>query len=467
MAKVMSRDGVTMLPPEQGARRRSQDFWTTGPTFRERSRSPWDARNYPKPKPYVIRPIPDDFRPNWDTMQPWERDYLRRVREGRQWASRAKNLAREGLNRGLAVIRVADTVGALVGYKQGALEIPDVKFPGYLRCDGPYGPIDEYDPPNGMWYAPGSLHCTNFQLTGQGFGSGAFAYIDDIVSQEGETNMDALFGVTGSRPGQFMLGWTREGGARWIEQSSWVLQGAEDAPFTAIVTVQAAMALDEMTDPNIERLTESQPQAMMQPNVQPALVPLVSPWGVDYAFPEVHPQLAAEVAAWPDAMAWSTPMSMTSAGPNTKPAPMIRVPTAPIAPPKAGEKQRKTISRSKALSVAAFKVLDGLSEAADIVDAVYEALPDDVRDRWKCDGGRGPVDNFGQYGVSHADCKLQALWHNWHRLDAEQAVVNIVKNELQDRVYGAIHKHLPKQAGGPALNNAWKAFAKGLKGLGL
>ena len=87
------------------------------------------------------------------------------------------------------------------------------------------------------------------------------------------------------------------------------------------------------------------------------------------------------------------------------------------------------------------------------VDAIFKALPKDVQRRWS--KGRGTIgENFGQYGTAGADWKLQALWHNWHRVDAEQAVRNILKNFVEDAMIGATQKHLPR--------NVVKAFEREL-----
>lgn len=143
-----------------------------------------------------------------------------------------------------------------------------------------------------------------------------------------------------------------------------------------------------------------------------------------------------------------------------------RVPRIRRRRPRKREKQGKLLSNAAKLGIALYKVLDAASEGAEIVDAVYDALPADVRKRWEKErfpdahwvkdkntgkwvrvGIERPGDNFGQYGIDGADWKLQALYYNWHRVDYEQAVVNIFKNELSDKVIGGIHQKLPRNAG--------------------
>lgn len=135
-------------------------------------------------------------------------------------------------------------------------------------------------------------------------------------------------------------------------------------------------------------------------------------------------------------------------------------------PPEKGEKHRKVITKSAKIGIALFKALDAVSESAEVVDAIYQALPKDVRKRWekalfpdarwikdKRSGKWVQVgvdragDNFGQYGIGGADWKLRVLWHNWHKVDVEQAVKNIIKNELTDKIIGGIDSKLPRNSG--------------------
>lgn len=120
-------------------------------------------------------------------------------------------------------------------------------------------------------------------------------------------------------------------------------------------------------------------------------------------------------------------------------------------PPRRGDKEQKTQSRSGRLMVAFFKVLDQTSESAEIVSAFYDALPPHVRERWEAKRAdylsRQAIDNAGQYGIDGADWKLKAIYHNWHYfkdLDRlETALRGAVWNILEDKVYGGVHKRLP------------------------
>lgn len=90
-----------------------------------------------------------------------------------------------------------------------------------------------------------------------------------------------------------------------------------------------------------------------------------------------------------------------------------------------------------------------ISEASELVDALYEALPEATKRRWEgkakwfeydnvgdYSDDRGLLDNAGQYGILGADWKLQALYHNWHKVDLDKAFENIAVNSFEDALYG-------------------------------
>lgn len=141
--------------------------------------------------------------------------------------------------------------------------------------------------------------------------------------------------------------------------------------------------------------------------------------------------------------------------PGNVPPPMRRVPAgSPMPgpgpgrvggrrPPGPRERERK----AKSTMVHMLSILDAISEGAEVVDAIYDALPDDVKRKWDRKG-RGLIDNAGQYGIDGADWKLKALWHNWDKVDIDQAARNILANHIQDSVLGSIYRKLPRNVGG-------------------
>lgn len=87
---------------------------------------------------------------------------------------------------------------------------------------------------------------------------------------------------------------------------------------------------------------------------------------------------------------------------------------------------------------------DVISESAEVVDAVFEALPKDVQKKWDCNRSAAFIDKAGQYGIDNADCKARALWHNWHKVDIVEAVRNIIANQVEDKLIGYLHKNAPR-----------------------
>lgn len=138
-----------------------------------------------------------------------------------------------------------------------------------------------------------------------------------------------------------------------------------------------------------------------------------------------------------DPRSYERTMVISNAAPSSRLPPII--PHKPV-PTRPGEQESKGTSRTRDLGKRLADSLDKVSEAAEVVDAVYEALPDDVKKRWACgkskqSGLDGRQD--GQYGLGSSDCQLRALWHNWHKLDLNEAVKNILANEIEDRLYGS------------------------------
>ena len=126
-------------------------------------------------------------------------------------------------------------------------------------------------------------------------------------------------------------------------------------------------------------------------------------------------------------------------------------------------RERKVMSKSKLFSIWFTRAMDAISEGADIVDAIFEALPEDVKKKWK-KKSRGFGDEAGQYGIDGADWKLAALFYNWEKVDIEIAIKNLIKNGLEDAIIGGYQAHLPNNTGS-AMEEGEKAFAKWLNDL--
>jgi hypothetical protein len=139
-------------------------------------------------------------------------------------------------------------------------------------------------------------------------------------------------------------------------------------------------------------------------------------------------QVAAQTATQPQT---AVVVQAAYNGALARPLPRT-LPATKSRPPRAGVKEKKGLARQIGVGVA--KILDLTSESAEVVDAIYRALPKDVRKKW--DRPERSADNIGQYGIGGADWKLQALYHNWHKVDVAKAIKNILVNELEDRIIG-------------------------------
>jgi hypothetical protein len=113
--------------------------------------------------------------------------------------------------------------------------------------------------------------------------------------------------------------------------------------------------------------------------------------------------------------------------------------------PERGTKERK--SKAGQLGNALARLLDKLSEGAEVVDAIYRALPDDVRKRWDKKNPPRPGDQMGQYGLEGADWKARAIWANADKLDVAKAIRNIIANEIEDKLYGEAFRRRNKLLG--------------------
>lgn len=196
------------------------------------------------------------------------------------------------------------------------------------------------------------------------------------------------------------------------------------------------------------------PEAVLNPNwlrEQPGNLPVVprpvSPpaFNPNDAFevyngllPKAPPRLSSG-----DPVPWIAAVSPPPPPGQKPPRPFLPRP-AGRRPPGRKEKQRKIMSRAQRISLAIVRAIDNISEKAEIIDAFFRALPEETQRRWsKGRKSRGPIDQFGQYGIDGADWKLQALWHNWHKVDMAKAVKNVAKNALEDQLIGAYQKRIP------------------------
>lgn len=202
--------------------------------------------------------------------------------------------------------------------------------------------------------------------------------------------------------------------------------------------------------------------------------PQLNPWTLSPFpphFPGVNPNYERDMPGAPSPDLPMDPMPTPEApfewvwdsGPANSPRPRPR-PSGKRPPPAGVKEGNKT--RPRKTTSAFFEVMDAVSENSEVINGFYEALPKSVQDKWGCakKKGRQFIDNAGQYGIDHVDCKLQALWHNWHQVDPGEAIMNVAKNLTEDQLYGLLHRHLPPgamQAMPDDTGKAWNDWVQG------
>ena len=278
----------------------------------------------------------------------------------------------------------------------------------WVRCGGPVGPDRAY-----MYTKQDYGKCSNVGLTGQSV-SNAWLWGTEVI---------------------------RPTSTRFMRLSRNNPPGAGGGYFIQEYWTRKAGTYDPEPVPAGPRPPGYNPELGVHPTVQRVL-----PSAKPNPMPDPHADPAGEGKADTGYAGRTIGGSGTPGGKPVRPTK-----PEPRQPPKKNERQRKAMSRSKQLMVAFFKALDDVSEAAEVVDAMYDALPPKVKKKWACDGfmpGRHPlIDTAGQYGLDRADCKASALYHNFHNLDVEAAVENIIKNHLSDKIVGAMHRVLPRNTG--------------------
>ena len=183
------------------------------------------------------------------------------------------------------------------------------------------------------------------------------------------------------------------------------------------------------------------------------------------------------------------PIGAVAFAPRTRPQP---VKVGPTAPPGQNVREAPKQRGPARLGRMLFKVLDEVSEGCEVIDALFDALPNDAKKaamkkqgyvwspsakkyvlpgdgslkasdqtseafRPQGAGSRAFVDQFGQYGADGCEWKAAAIYANADRLDVCGGIQNIVKNFLEDKLHGVTHRFRPKNTVN-ALADADKEF---------
>lgn len=114
-------------------------------------------------------------------------------------------------------------------------------------------------------------------------------------------------------------------------------------------------------------------------------------------------------------------------GPKPEPTPYAPPPMTPRRPPGPGEKENKLKSNRTLVKV--MGLLNAGTEGIDLMDAFYDALPDQYKAKFK----KGM--NKGQQEIA----KAKALYRHWDKVDLDTAIFNaLFSNLVEDRVYALL-----------------------------
>lgn len=107
-------------------------------------------------------------------------------------------------------------------------------------------------------------------------------------------------------------------------------------------------------------------------------------------------------------------------------------------PPRPGTREKK--GRMPVGLMRALGVAYQATEAADLADALFDALPKDIRKQVPKSGRARKGSRIGE-GTPYATPwdKARHVWENLEHLDLSQAVINILKNHILDMIIGGAH----------------------------
>ena len=137
--------------------------------------------------------------------------------------------------------------------------------------------------------------------------------------------------------------------------------------------------------------------------------------------------------------------------PDGRPRPRPRPDDRPDRPPPPGEKEKK-VRIPSALGVA-LKAAYTATETADLIDALFDALPKHIRQAVPRSGRTRKGARVGD-GVPYATPHDKALhlWRNMRHVDAPEAVKNIIVNHVTDEIIGRssaqVDRHARRYLGG-------------------
>lgn len=164
------------------------------------------------------------------------------------------------------------------------------------------------------------------------------------------------------------------------------------------------------------------PGRRTNPNRAPSEQPQWGPPPVPRFPPELVPETPIVVSVGPGLEPGELPGELPAVGPSVTPA------GNPRRPEGRPDKKLKSNLAKQVVS----KAFHGLTEASDLVDSAYDALPPNKRLKYRP----------GKPILMHE--KLGIVLKNIGSIDAGEFVFNVVTNEIEDKIIGALHAKASK-----------------------
>lgn len=172
------------------------------------------------------------------------------------------------------------------------------------------------------------------------------------------------------------------------------------------------------------------PFPALVPEVVPINVPVADPLPIPYrAIPYRAPRPHIPPGHSPERgpIAVRSPRPRPDEGTQVWP-PTRRRPRARHQPRRPGPNLREPkYSAAGAAGAAVVRFLDQFTEGADYIEALWEALPSHAQTKIK-----------GERTLPQT--MAQDLWNNWDQIDLNEALINLLKNEIEDRAIGTANR---------------------------
>lgn len=235
----------------------------------------------------------------------------------------------------------------------------------------------------------------------------------------------------GSTPGHVHEMWWRHdplwgggiGPSRWRSGKVWYWAGRPEQ-VDQNVLVPVAPAVPPMNNGGLAPLARFTPVPRL--SYRQAAGRVTDPYGVrgerNAVGPYAAPRRAGSQADYV--------IAADSLGQTVSPTPYA--PPHKQEPPPSYEKERKlsVYSYAGGIGTAALAIVGAVGEAGDFLDALYDALPDEVKPKGSWFSARR------EYLPPSFTKRMTALYENWDKVDLNAAIDNLVINHYEDKLFG-------------------------------